>query len=135
MSVQFSDVSSQGVMEWNCRPGDDGSAMELVSQSKTAEHVWECRIGGLVVGRVGLCQDGPGVARICLFRLDPQWQHTAVATKLIRCVCDHCAAHGCSEVTWKPGAAPRWLRELFARHRAGRLAARSRIASRFAGDW
>jgi hypothetical protein len=135
MSVQFNDVSSQGVMEWSCRPSGEGPSPQLVPQSKTAGLVWECRIGDLLVGRVGLRHDRPGVVRICFFRLDPQWQHTAVATKLVRRVCNHCAAYGCSDVTWNPGAAPRWLRGLVARQRSRsslRQAAHDRSASRFA---
>lgn len=85
------------------------------------EFQWVCRIGGSVVGRVGLRQDGLNSARICFFRVDPEWQHTSVPRKLIQCVRGHTRSQGVTRIMMEPRVVPRWLLQSL-RRRGLRLA-------------
>jgi N-acetylglutamate synthase-like GNAT family acetyltransferase len=73
------------------------------------EFVWVCNIGGRVVGTVGLRHEGHNAARICLFRVDPEWQHTSVPRKLIQCVRAYSRRCGLTRISMEPRVAPRWL--------------------------
>jgi ribosomal protein S18 acetylase RimI-like enzyme len=73
------------------------------------EFVWVCNIGGRVVGTVGLRHEGHNEARICLFRVDPEWQHTSVPKKLIQCVRAYSRRCGLTRINMEPRVAPRWM--------------------------
>jgi hypothetical protein len=100
----------------NARTADPGRRRPVAAPpADAAASAWECRIGGRVVGRVGLRRDARGTVSVCLFQIDPEWQHTAVAQKLMQCIRDYTAIHGCAAIVWEPGAAPGWVQQLFAR--------------------
>ena len=71
--------------------------------------IWLCTISGLVVGAVGLRHEGLDTAKICLFRVDPEWQRTSVTEKLIECIRQHSGRCGITKVVMDPHVAPRWL--------------------------
>jgi hypothetical protein len=75
-----------------------------------------CRIAERVVGAIGICQDGLDGLRIRLFRIDPEWQHTSVPTKLIECVRHHALCSGRSRIVIEPRVVPRWLLQSLGRH-------------------
>jgi len=54
---------------------------------------------------IRLSEDGPGIARIDEFRVDPEWYHTAVVNDLIREVDDYCRKRGCSR-SWSISTSP-----------------------------
>ncbi len=125
MNIECNDASLPGIRLWGFRSEAASLVLPPPPYPKETEplanprrkriadrslHAWECRIGGNVVGRVGLRHDTRGAVSIRRFQIDPEWQHTAVAEKLMRCVRDYCAAHGCDEIAWEPGAAPGWVR-------------------------
>jgi hypothetical protein len=71
--------------------------------------VWISALAGQVVGMVGLCHDGPHAARVRFFRVDPEWQHTCVLTRLVQCVYDYCLSHGFAKVVLPSHAIPPWM--------------------------
>jgi N-acetylglutamate synthase-like GNAT family acetyltransferase len=73
------------------------------------DYMWVCSIGGRIVGVVRLRHDGPDVARLSQFHVDPEWQHTSVPRKLICCVRTHFRHAGLSRIVVEPRVAPRWL--------------------------
>ena len=71
--------------------------------------LWVCNIGGRAVGTVALRHEGRDTARICLFRVDPEWQHTSVPRKLIQCVRAYSRRCGLTRINMEPRVAPRWM--------------------------
>lgn len=86
------------------------------------DYLWLCSIGGRVVGMAGVRHDGPDAARLCLFHVDPEWQHTSVPGKLIECVRGYSRHSGLSRIVMESRVAPRWLL-LSMRRRGFRLTA------------
>jgi len=74
------------------------------------------QIGDRIVGVVRLVKVGPGTARILLFRVDPEWYHTAVVTGLLQSVWDHCRQHGCFRVLIDFSVAPPWMSNILRGH-------------------
>ena len=67
--------------------------------------LWASRIGGRIVGLAHLVgAEGQAVA-VTLFRVDPEYRHTAILTNLIDRVRDFCGERGCprstSNRTWR----------------------------------
>ena len=74
-----------------------------------------------MVGAVELRHEGPDTAEICLFRVDPEWQHTSVPRKLLQCVRGHSRHYGLTRISMEPRMVPRWLLQSL-RRRGFRLA-------------
>ncbi len=87
--------------------------------------VWAAEIGGRLVGTIGLVPDGAHVAHIHRFRVEPDWQHTAVLAKLIGQLYEHCCSEGYVRVVLDASIAPQWLWRLLVR-RGFRLVRRIR---------
>ena len=71
--------------------------------------IWQCHVGGESVGILGLIHVGRHVVRLCPFRIDPQWQHTAALTRLLQRAHEYCWNHSCLKVLVEEGSAPQWL--------------------------
>lgn len=77
--------------------------------------LWVSELGGRVVGRVGLAQAAAQVARLCQFRMDPEWQHTSIPKHLVSCLQDYCWHHGCFKLVAEARDIPGWFRDLLER--------------------
>jgi N-acetylglutamate synthase-like GNAT family acetyltransferase len=109
----------------------DVNGQTAASRTKRAkgDGFWVCRIGGRVVGAIGISLDGLDEARISLFRVDPEWRHTSVPQKLIERVRVHARRRRIGRIVAEPQLAPRWLFQSFSRH-GFRFAGWRRISGR-----
>jgi hypothetical protein len=105
------------------------SRLDACAGEKTMDCSWVVTIAGEVVAAVGLCYEGQYVARVCAFRVHPEWQHTSAVTKLLDCIRNHCWARGFLRVLLESCAAPRWLLSSMQR-RGFQFAGRTRVAGK-----
>jgi N-acetylglutamate synthase-like GNAT family acetyltransferase len=61
------------------------------------------------IGVLGVFQAAQHVAAITCFRVDPQWQHTAVVTRLLRELHRFCEKRDCLKVRVEVRAMPGWM--------------------------
>ena len=69
------------------------------------------RRGGVVPGRVAA-----NVAKLVLFRVDPEWHHTAVASGLIRQLYRYCREQGYRTIVVEEGTMPGWALRAIGQH-------------------
>jgi len=84
--------------------------------SNPANCLFVNQIGDRIAGIVRLVKAGAGTARILVFRVDPEWYHTAVVTDLLRSVQDHCRRYGCFRVLVDFSVAPPWMSNILRSH-------------------
>jgi hypothetical protein len=75
--------------------------------------LWASRIGGRIVGLVHLVGIEQQAVSITLFRVDPEFRHTAILTNLIDRVRDFCCQRGCPAVQLESHVAPQWVLRQF----------------------
>jgi GNAT superfamily N-acetyltransferase len=72
------------------------------------DHCWITIFGGRAAGVVVLGRVAANVAKLVLFRVDPEWHHTAIASGLLRQLYRHCRQQGCRTIVVEEGAMPGW---------------------------
>lgn len=94
-----------------------------------ANCLWVSKLGDRIVGRIGLVQAAPQVARLCQFRVDPEWQHTSIPKNLVGCLQAYCWCQGALKLVAEASDVPAWFRELL--NRGGfRMSAQRMVAGR-----
>jgi GNAT superfamily N-acetyltransferase len=77
---------------------------------------WITTIGGRAAGAMVLGRVAANVAKLVLFRVDPEWHHTAVASGLIRQLYWYCREKGYRTIVVEEGTMPGWALRAFEQH-------------------
>jgi ribosomal protein S18 acetylase RimI-like enzyme len=102
-SYQSQDQSSvsrlytEGLLAGQIAPNDTGADIENVEQAyfdDERHHFWIAEVDGQVLAMIGVASDEEHTAEIRRLRVDPQYQHTDIATKLLETAIAHCKHHG-----------------------------------------
>ena len=83
-----------------------GKAAEGFWPPYDLDRFWVSMLGDRMVGALGLVRVAQRVAKITLFHVDPDWQHTVVVARLLQPVYEYCWEQGCLKVIVEAGAMP-----------------------------
>ncbi len=86
-----------GLLAGQIPPNDTGLDIDNIFDAylgDSASHFWVAEHDGRIVGMIGVARDREHVAEIRRLRVDPQWQQTPIATRLIQTAVSHCREHG-----------------------------------------
>ena len=105
--------SLQKSPEAAAKPIQDSAAGITPPRSSAANGcVWVTKLGDQVVCQIRLAQTSAHVARLCQFRLDPEWQHTSIPKNLVGCLQTYCWDQGCLRLVAEASDVPAWFRDL-----------------------
>lgn len=108
------------------RKGNDLDLPRVGRRGRQRDCLWVAKLQDKVVGMVHILHEGPHVARLHCFRIQPQWQHTPVLTRLIDCVHGYCWNEGYLKLLVESRVTPRVVQQML-HHRGFQLIRRKRI--------
>ena len=88
---------TEGLLSGAIAPNDTGADIENIMDAyfdEPANHFWVAEIDGRVLGMIGVARDLEHTAEIRRLRVDPQWQQTSIAAKLLETALTHCRDEG-----------------------------------------
>jgi N-acetylglutamate synthase-like GNAT family acetyltransferase len=103
----------------------------MVASSSVAhpnDCLWIVKIQDQVIGTVGLRHEGPHVAKVSNFRIQPEWQRTSVLSRLIDRLHRYCWEQGYLKLLVDSRIA-RPIAQHFAQHRGFLAVRRKRVAA------
>ncbi len=86
-----------GLLAGQIAPNDTGADIDNVREAyfdSDRHHFWVAEVDGKVIGMIGVASDEPHTAEVRRLRVDPAYQKTPIAAKLLETAVNHCKHHG-----------------------------------------
>ncbi len=115
MSGRFSVPPLPAGLSSRGRPGLS-EVPRPVASAVGLDRGWITTIGGRAAGAMVLGRVAANVAKLVLFRVDPEWHHTAVASGLIRQLYRYCREQGYRTIVVEEGTMPGWALRAIGQH-------------------
>lgn len=87
----------QGLLAGQIAPNDSGADIDNMHEAyfdSERHHFWIAELEGKVVAMIGVASDEPHTAEVRRLRVEPAYQKTAIASKLLETAITHCKHHG-----------------------------------------
>lgn len=94
---QVSKLYADGLLAGQIAPNDSGADLDYIHEAyfdNERHHFWVAEQDGRCVGMIGVASDEEHTAEIRRLRVDPQFQETSIAAKLLETAIGHCKHHG-----------------------------------------
>jgi len=109
---------TDGLLAGQIAPNDTGADIENIQDAylgDDANHFWVAEVDGQVLGMIGVAREEEHTAEIRRLRVDPQWQGTPLAGRLVETALHHCQHHGYLKVVFDTRFDPDTALDLFDR--------------------
>ena len=86
-----------GLLSGEITPNDTGADIDNVCDAyfdDPRHHLWVADLDGRVVGMIGVGSDEDHTAEVRRLRVEPEYQHTAIASRLLETALVHCKDAG-----------------------------------------
>lgn len=83
----------EGLLAGQIADNDTGADVENIAEAyfdTEKNHFWVAEVNGKVVGMIGVAQESDHKAEIRRLRVDTDWQHTPIASRLVETALSHC---------------------------------------------
>ena len=107
---------TDGLLAGQLAPNDTGADIDNIDQAYFEDprhHFWVAQVHDRVVGMIGVGSDERDTAEIRRLRVDPAYQHTAIARALLQTAVAHCRHHGYLKVVLDTRFEPEAAVDLF----------------------
>ena len=95
--LDVSRLYVEGLLAGQITPNDTGADIENITEayfSNEASYFWVAEVEGVVQGMIGVARDQDHIAEIRRLRIARDYQHTALAARLVETALTHCQKHG-----------------------------------------
>lgn len=95
--AEVSRLYTEGLLSGQIADNDTGADIENINQGYLDEprnHFWVAQWRDRIVGMIGVAEEQQHTAEIRRLRVDPQFQGTDLAGKLVEVALQHCKRHG-----------------------------------------
>ncbi len=92
-----SHLYDQGLLAGQIAPNDSGADIDNMREAyfdSDRHHFWVAELDAKVIAMIGVASDEPHTAEIRRLRVDPNYQQSAIAAKLLEIAIAHCKHHG-----------------------------------------
>ncbi len=87
---------TEGLLAGQIAANDTGADIDNIAEAylqSEASHFWVAEVHGEVVGMIGVAAEEGHTAEVRRLRVDPSFQHTDIAEKLVETALAHCKHH------------------------------------------
>ncbi len=94
---------TQGLLAGQLAPNDTGADIENMIEAYFADlanHFWVADLDQKIVGMIGVARDENHTAEIRRLRVDPRFQQSDIAARLLETAIAHCKKHGYLKVVF-----------------------------------
>ena len=94
---QVSRLYADGLLAGELAPNDTGADIDNVCDAyfdDPRHHLWVAELDGRIIGMVGVGSDEEHTAEVRRLRVEPDYQHTALAVRLLETALKHCKDSG-----------------------------------------
>ncbi|MCC7407813.1 MAG: GNAT family N-acetyltransferase [Phycisphaeraceae bacterium] len=94
--AEVARLYGEGMLAGQIAPNDTAADIEDIEAAyfgDPASYFWVAELGGKIVGMIGVANEDQHVAEIRRLRVDPLWQKSGLAWRLIETAITHCRKH------------------------------------------
>ena len=98
-----SRLYTEGLLAGQIAPNDTGADIENIQDAyfnEDANHFWVAELDQQVLGMIGVAREEEHTAEIRRLRVEPKWQKSSIAARLIETALEHCHHHGYLKVVF-----------------------------------